>query len=354
VIGSHSADVLERAALDVTDEVMASYFRTQPQLMDSFDETSIAATRRDTRRHIDQIVLALRVGEPALFDDYLGWAEALFAGLGMPLVWLTGSVAEVASASEKILGSDAAPVRTLVDAALAALPSRSLAPAPSVAASGHLPALAVHYIVAAAGGRAVEAVDAILAELDAGCDPRLLFTEVLAPAQAEIGRLWQTGAITVAQEHYATAIAQTAARAIMARAPRETATGMRVLVAAVGDELHDMGARMVSDFFELAGWESVFIGANTPATEVARHARVVGADIVALSSTFAAGVPAVEEAVRAIGAEYAGGQRIPVIVGGRAFSIAPGLWERVGADGWAPDAAGGVRVAGGLVATGQR
>jgi methanogenic corrinoid protein MtbC1 len=38
----------------------------------------------------------------------------------------------------------------------------------------------------------------------------------------------------------------------------------KVIVMCPEFEDHDMGARMVSDFFTIAGYEAVFIGAKTP------------------------------------------------------------------------------------------
>ena len=40
--------------------------------------------------------------------------------------------------------------------------------------------------------------------------------------------------------------------------------GKRVLVACVGSELHEIGARMVADLFEYQGWDSIYLGAAVP------------------------------------------------------------------------------------------
>ncbi|MDO8963272.1 MAG: cobalamin-dependent protein [Coriobacteriia bacterium] len=345
------ADALERAALDVADEVMASYARSRPELMATFDSEALAATRRDIHHHIDHLVVALRMGEPALFDDYLGWAEDLFIGLGLPMEWLVGSLVEVGAASVRVIGPEVAgPIVTMIDDGLSALPDRPSAPASSVAAGSPLAAIAVHYIALVLDGRAQEAVHLMVSELESGREGRVLLTQVLAPAQAEVGRLWQTGRITVAQEHVATSIAQLVMREVVLRSKHEDGTGRRAIVAAVGDELHDMGGRMLSGFFELAGWDAVFVGANTPVRSVVDHARRVDADVIALSCTYATGVPSVVDAIEALRAQSDNRANTPVIVGGRAFSLAPSLWERVGADGWAPDAAGGVRLAASLAA----
>ena len=36
----------------------------------------------------------------------------------------------------------------------------------------------------------------------------------------------------------------------------------------IGGELHEIGIRMVADFFEMEGWDTYYLGANTPADAV--------------------------------------------------------------------------------------
>ena len=50
------------------------------------------------------------------------------------------------------------------------------------------------------------------------------------------------------------------------------------LVAAVRGALHDIGGRMVADHFEMAGWRSFFLGADTPDEDlIARRQAVLAA-----------------------------------------------------------------------------
>ncbi|MDZ7776615.1 MAG: hypothetical protein U5L09_13885 [Bacteroidales bacterium] len=48
--------------------------------------------------------------------------------------------------------------------------------------------------------------------------------------------------------------------------------GKSMVAATVGGELHEMGIRMVADFFEMEGWDTWYLGANAPAPKpAAKH-----------------------------------------------------------------------------------
>ena len=48
-------------------------------------------------------------------------------------------------------------------------------------------------------------------------------------------------------------------------------------------QLHDLGAMLAATVAAASGWRVAFLGANLPADELARAARLAGADTVALS-----------------------------------------------------------------------
>ncbi len=127
-----------------------------------------------------------------------------------------------------------------------------------------------------------------------------LYLLVFTPALWEIGERWRAGSLAVAEEHLASA---TVGR-LMARVHPGGVAGAdapRVLVTCVEGNLHDLGARMVADFFAAAGWRVHFLGANTPTAEIARTAW--GADIVALSVCQPEQLPALRAAAAAIRSE---------------------------------------------------
>ena len=51
---------------------------------------------------------------------------------------------------------------------------------------------------------------------------------------------------------------------LLSRGDTAERCGRCVVVTCVGGELHELGARMVGDFFDMAGWDTYFCGADTP------------------------------------------------------------------------------------------
>jgi methanogenic corrinoid protein MtbC1 len=194
------------------------------------------------------------------------------------------------------------------------------------------------YLAAVLAGdrrRALRVVDAAVA---AGLGVRGLYMDVFQPALREVGRLWETNAIGVADEHLATAITQSAMSRLYDALFTAARPATRRLVAACADtERHEVGLRMLCDILEEDGWDTVFLGAAVPVEDVVAMVRQREPDAVALSASIAPHLPRLAATIAAIRADL--GERAPLIcVGGRPFLADPSLAARVGADFTAPDA----------------
>ncbi|WP_334077691.1 cobalamin B12-binding domain-containing protein [Paenibacillus sanfengchensis] len=126
--------------------------------------------------------------------------------------------------------------------------------------------------------------------------------------------------------------------------------GYRLVAACVGEELHEIGLRMVSDIFELNGWETFYIGANVPFASVIRTVIERKADVLALSATLTYHVSLVRKLIGEIRVNEAEAcRKVKILVGGMPFNIDPELWRSVGADGYARDARTAIEAAYGLL-----
>jgi len=124
--------------------------------------------------------------------------------------------------------------------------------------------------------------------LESGIPVKEIYLGVFRPVLRETGRLWQLRKISVAEEHFVTASVQLFVSYLHDRIvpPDKTRQGEKTVVAAcVESERHEVGIRMVTDFFEIDGWNTDYIGANTPAQSLIQAARDRNADVVAISST---------------------------------------------------------------------
>ncbi|MFB1483672.1 B12-binding domain-containing protein [Corallococcus sp. RDP092CA] len=185
--------------------------------------------------------------------------------------------------------------------------------------------LRARYLAAQLSGNRQEALRLLVDEgLLCGVSLQALHLEVIQAAQYEIGRLWQENIISVAQEHLATAISQYVLAHLYRHLPRDPPNGKVVMMACVEGELHEVGARMASDFLEMAGFDVRFLGANVPAEHLARLVREAPPDLLALSISMPFHMPQVREAVRKVRAVS---PSLPIAVGGLAFDWGPVLGD---------------------------
>jgi len=116
-----------------------------------------------------------------------------------------------------------------------------------------------------------------------------LYREVLTPLLVQAGSAWQRGRFAIWEEHLASAMVRTVVEIVYPGVLKAKAAvppaGRSVLLASPPEEGHDLGLRMVSDRFDMAGWTTYFLGADTPIADVADAARRLGADALVLSSS---------------------------------------------------------------------
>ena len=179
-----------------------------------------------------------------------------------------------------------------------------------------------------------------------------IYLQVFQRSQYEIGRLWQMNKLTVAQEHYCSAATQLIMSLLYPRIFDTKKIGRTLVAACVQGDLHEIGIRVVSDFFEIEGWDTFYLGANTPTSGILDTLAQRRAHVLALSATMTFHVRAVAEVIRAVRGAAAS-RKVKILVGGYPFNVAPTLWQAVGADAYAPSAGQAVSVANRLVEVAQ-
>jgi methylmalonyl-CoA mutase cobalamin-binding domain/chain len=333
-----AGEVLGQRAALVERAVDRTYAR-RPELAQRYGAAGREHCRRDTAFHVDYLVEAVASGAPALFGDYVAWAKAMLAARGIPEGDLALNLECLREALGEVLPPDLAEkLGGAVDAALRDLPGNPEGLDLGIGAHEPHGTLAREYLEALlrADQRAASAL--VLAAVDAGATVHDVYLHVFQRTQHEIGRLWQANRISVAQEHYCTAATQLVMAQLYPRIFSGDRKGKSLAIACVSGDLHEIGARMVADFFEMAGWDSHYFGASTPAAGVVQFAVEHRPDVVGISATLAPHIGAVADLVRALRAADSEG-RTRILVGGRPFNIAPDLWREVGADADAADAA---------------
>ncbi|MFJ4717348.1 B12-binding domain-containing protein [Streptomyces sp. NPDC088785] len=187
--------------------------------------------------------------------------------------------------------------------------------------------------------RAIAVVRDAVAALATGTSPRRaaerVLLELIAPTQERVGAQWAANALTIAQEHAATAINERCVSAVAdaAAAGAEPVKG-RVTVACVDGEWHALPARLVAEVLRLRGWHVDYLGAQVPTGHLVAHLHQRRSDAVLLSSSIPTHLPTAHTAISSC--RTAG---VPVLAGGAAFGP-EGRYARLMRAQWAADAVG--------------
>jgi len=293
------------------------------------------------------LVEALANSQPALFLDQVRWLCSVMAERGIPLQGLTMNLHSLQTILQKRLPEDAHPVITdYIEHAVEAVNAFEDRTVSLLDLNNPHGELAMAYLRAVLNGDRSEASRLILEAAHGGVPVRDIYLRVLQPVQHEVGRLWQANQISVAHEHFVTAVTQLVMSQLYPFIFSTSKHGRRMVATCVGGELHEIGIRMVADFFEMDGWDSFYLGANTPANSVVQSVIEREAEVLALSATMTAHVGHVSQLIEVVRTSAASNVRI--LVGGYPFNLLPDLWQRIGADGYAPDAEAALRLVGQL------
>jgi methanogenic corrinoid protein MtbC1 len=149
--------------------------------------------------------------------------------------------------------------------------------------------------------------------------PGEVYLKLVQRSLYEVGELWERGKVSVATEHLAAAITENLLNLVRSRQFVSSPSGKSVVVACVPNEYHQIGARLVADHFELNGWRSFFLGANTPTRALLSLIAEKRPDMIALSATMTFNLDALINQATEIRAAI---PEVPILVGGQAFGEA--------------------------------
>ena len=196
-------------------------------------------------------------------------------------------------------------------------------------------------------GQAGAVEEGVRDALQAGIEAPVILNEGMIAAMAAVGRLFEEGEYFV-PEMLIAARAMQAGLAVLKPQLIESevqSTG-RVVIGTVKGDLHDIGKNLVAMMLEGAGFEIFDLGTDVSPERYVQAARETDAHIVAMSALLTTTMPAMESTIAAL--QEAGiREQVRVMVGGA--PITQDYANRIGADGFAPDASRAVTAAKALV-----
>lgn len=117
--------------------------------------------------------------------------------------------------------------------------------------------------------------------IDDRIDLKDIYIELFQNSLYRIGKLWDNNKMSIPEEHMATQIIESLINKFSPS--RNSIADKKVIVTCIDKEFHEIGAKMVSNIFELEGWKTYYLGASVPTKEIVKFVKQTDPEIIALS-----------------------------------------------------------------------
>lgn len=128
-----------------------------------------------------------------------------------------------------------------------------------------------------------------------------ILRDVILPYLHELGRRWASGEVSVAQEHFASALLR--GRLLGLARGWDQGNGPRAVLACAPGELHDLSLLVFGLALRRHGWRITYLGADTPLDTVGEIAGALAPEIVVLVAVASPRLAEERDALAALAAQ---------------------------------------------------
>ena len=143
-----------------------------------------------------------------------------------------------------------------------------------------------------------------------------IYLDLFQKGLYQVGTMWEHNKISVATEHLATSITESLMNRVYDKIPAVDSVGKTVIITSIENETHQIGGKMVADIFEMQGWEAIYLGADTPALELADFIEEIQPDLVGLSISVYFHMDTLVKTIELLNKKF---KQLPIMIGGQAF-----------------------------------
>jgi len=344
--------VLNRLKGDIENlakKITEIQFRENPTLEKVFGKTGRERCLEDNRFHLNYLLEAMRIESTVLFDQYLEWVSVMLQQRNIPVEDLVSNIEYIDRViSEQYSDSISGYLKQYLASGINHLRTSEKRDQSFIDDNQPLADEARRYLSFLLDGKRAEAVSLIDDVYKNGASVSEIYEFIFQATQYEVGALWHRNEITVAHEHYCTAATQLIMSRFYPDIFSSKKNGLKLVACSVASELHELGIRMVSDFFEMDGWDTYYMGANMPEMQIIDQVKEHQADLIAISVSLPIHVGKAESLIDEIRSDRELAD-LKIMTGGYAFLVVSDLWEKVGADGFAKNAREAIHLAHNLV-----
>src|SRR5574341_1118474 len=181
------------------------------------------------------------------------------------------------------------------------------------------------------------------AALGGNTPPEDILYKACIPAMEEVGRLFEAGEKFVPEMLISARAMQTAMRLLR---PRLTSANIqslgKVVVGTVAGDLHDIGKNLVAMMLEGSGFEVIDLGTDATPQKFVDAVKQHAPQVIGMSALLTTTMPSMGATIEAL-KEAGLREQVRVMIGGA--PITQDFADKIGADGFAPDASSASRKA---------
>jgi len=326
----------EKNVENIAQLAFENLYTNYTDIMLKLDEKDLEKCKQDVKYHTSFLLQALTLNSPSLFVDYVKWVNELFLSIGISIDGFIKSLESIKEAIKILFGEqDKALASEFIKIAVQEIKT-SQEYKVNILYDNPLKEYKNMYLNYLLESKRMEAMDLISRLVKQGYSIRDIYLYIFRDSLYEVGLLWQTGKVTVAQEHYFTASTQMIMTQLYPYIFNEMKNGKVIIGACVSGELHEIGIRMVCDLLEMDGYDTHYLGANMPVHDIIEYAYKKSANAILLSVTLTTHLNTLKSMIKEIKKDERT-KDVKVIVGGRPFLVDENLYKMVGADYYSID-----------------
>jgi methanogenic corrinoid protein MtbC1 len=142
-----------------------------------------------------------------------------------------------------------------------------------------------------------EAAESALALVRSGRTVERVVEDVVLPAMRHLGFLWETGLVSVAEEHAATEVCRYVLYRLFDSIEPAKPVGLKALASCVPGDEHEMGVEIVGEYLRLKGWEVFIVGRSTPLADILKALADFRPHVAFFSATLVTNLPSARSLV---------------------------------------------------------
>lgn len=293
-----NAQITEQQEL-LAELITSLHFDNQPELELKYGTAGKQRCKKDCLFHLSYLAEAVRIQRSEIFTSYLQWAQVMLQSRDIPVEDLTRILNYLDIACRQILSTDNYKiVSDYIDKGVESLKIKASVTDSFLTTGNPLQLYAIQYLSLLLKSDRKQAQSLIADLVKNGQPIPGIYENIFEATQYEVGLLWQTHKITIAQEHYCTAATQLIMSTLYPIIFNHEKKGYIMLGCTVSEGLHELGIRMMSDFFEMDGWDTYYMGASMPDTDIISAVKEQEAHLLAISVTMQFDISKVEVLIK--------------------------------------------------------